>query len=213
MVILGLTGSIGMGKSTAASMFRMQGVPVHDADATVHKLTGPGGKAVAAIDAAFPGVVKDGAVDRQALGKAVFEKPAELRKLESILHPLVRQQQNRFLRHAANHRARLVVLDIPLLFETGADQFCDAVAVVSAPEYLQKIRVLSRPGMTEEKFYSILAQQVPDAEKRRLADFIIPTGRGKRPSLQSIRRLIKVAEDLPATHWPPKRLPKRTAKR
>ncbi len=209
MVILGLTGSIGMGKSTAAAMFSMLGVPVHDADSTVHKLTGPGGKAVAAIDAAFPGAVKDGAVDRQVLGQAVFEKPAELRKLESILHPLVRQQQNRFLRSAANRRARLVVLDIPLLFETGGDQFCDAVAVVSAPEYLQRIRVLSRPGMTEEKFRSILAQQVPDAEKRRRTDFVIQTALGKRPSLQSIRRLIKVAEDLPATHWPPKRIAKR----
>ncbi len=209
MVILGLTGSIGMGKSTAAAMFRRLGVPVHDADATVHKLTGPDGQAVAAIEAAFPGAVKDGAVDRQALGQAVFDKPVELRKLESILHPLVRQQQNRFLRSAANRRARLVVLDIPLLFETGGDQFCDAVAVVSAPESHQRIRVLSRPGMTEEKFRSILAQQVPDAEKRRRADFIIPTGRGKRPSLQSIRRLIKVAETLSATHWPSKRFAKR----
>jgi dephospho-CoA kinase len=189
-VTLGLTGSIGMGKSEAARMFRRLGVPVFDSDATVHALMGSGGVAVAAVDAAFPGVVKDGAVDRKALGAAVFGKPDDLRGLEGILHPLVRAARARFLRQARARREPLVVFDVPLLFETGGERDCDAVMVVTAPAFVQRARVLARPGMTPEKFAAILAQQVPDAEKRRRADFIAPTGMGKRVTLNAIRQAI-----------------------
>lgn len=187
---LGLTGSIGMGKSEAARMFRRLGVPVFDSDATVHRLLGPGGAAVAAVEAAFPGVVKDGAVDRKALGAAVFGKPDDLRRLEAILHPMVRAARATFMRRARARRDRLVVFDVPLLFETGGERDCDAVMVVSAPAFVQRARVLARPGMTAEKFAAILDQQVPDAEKRRRADFVAPTGMGKRVTLNAIRQAI-----------------------
>jgi dephospho-CoA kinase len=187
---LGLTGSIGMGKSEAARMFRRLGVPVFDSDATVHQLLGPGGRAVATVAAAFPGVEKNGAVDRAALGAAVFGRPADLRRLEGILHPMVRATRDRFLRQAQARRDRLVVLDIPLLFETGGERNCDAVIVVTAPPFVQRARVLGRPGMSPEKFSAILGQQVPDVEKRRRADFIAPTGMGKRVTLNAIRQAI-----------------------
>ena len=192
MFVLGLTGSIGMGKTTAAAMFRCYKVPVYDADAGVHELLGRGGAAVPAVANLFPGAVRDGGIDRETLGKIVFDDPQALGGLESILHPLVRKRQTAFLRVSAGQRRRLVVLDIPLLYETGVDSICDAVAVVSAPFYLQSLRVLSRSGMTEEKFFSILARQMPDLEKRRRADFVIPTGLGRRVSLLSIREIIKV---------------------
>jgi len=195
MFVLGLTGSIGMGKTTAANMFRAQNIPVYDADAQVHELLAAGGEAVTPVGEAFDGVVKDGSVDRQALGKIVFDDPEALARLEGILHPLVRKRQEAFLRTAANHRRELVVLDIPLLYETEGGANCDAVAVVSAPLYLQRIRVLGRPGMTEEKFEGILARQMPDEEKRRRADFVIPTGLGKRLSLLSIREIIKLVSE------------------
>jgi dephospho-CoA kinase len=174
----------------AAENFRRFGVPVFDADAAVHVLTGPGGAAVGAIAEAFPGVVKDGAVDRQALGAKVFDDTAALRKLERILHPLVRRAQRKFLQRARMRREKLVVLDIPLLFESGGNRLCDGVAVVSAPGFIQRQRVLARPGMTEEKFKGILAHQVPDAVKRRRADFVIPTGYGFGFSLRRIRKLV-----------------------
>ena len=192
MFVLGLTGSIGMGKTTAAAMFRCHKVPVYDADAGVHQLLGRGGAAVPAVGNLFPGAVRDDGIDRETLGKIVFDDPQALGGLESILHPLVRKRQTAFLRASAGQRRRLVVLDIPLLFETGADSACDAVAVVSAPFYLQSLRVLSRSGMSEEKFSSILARQMPDLEKRRRADFVIPTGLGRRIALLSIREIIKV---------------------
>ncbi len=195
MFVLGLTGSIGMGKTTAANMFRSQNIPVYDADAEVHALLAEGGGGVAAVGEAFPGVVQEGAVDRQTLGKIVFEDPEALRRLEGILHPLVRKRQNAFLLTAANHRRSILVMDIPLLFETQGGAHCDAVAVVSAPFYLQKIRVLGRPGMTEERFQGILTRQMSDAEKRRRADFVIPTGLGKRLSLLSIRKIIKLVSE------------------
>lgn len=188
MKILGLTGSIGMGKSTAARMLRRLCVPVHDADATVHRLLGKGGKAVAAVEAAFPGVVRDGAVDRAELGRQVFGDAAALRRLEAILHPLVRAAERDFLERHARRGTSLVVLDIPLLFETGGEDRCDRVAVVSAPAFLQVRRVLRRPGMTMARFKAIRAQQMPDADKRRRADFVIPTGLGMRPAL---RRLVQ----------------------
>ena len=175
--ILGLTGSIGMGKSATAMMFRARGVPVHDADACVHALYGPGGAAASAIGEAFPGTLSpDGAVDRAALRTVVLGEPERLRLLESLVHPLVRQARDDFL--ATHAAAPLVVLDVPLLFETGGEAGCDAVAVVTAPAEVQRARVLARPGMTEEAFTQILAKQMPDAEKRRRADFLIETDRG-----------------------------------
>ncbi len=175
--ILGLTGSIGMGKSATAAMFRARGVPVHDADACVHALYGPGGAAAAAIGAAFPGTLSpDGAVDRAALRDAVLGHPERLRHLESLVHPLVGAARDAFL--AAHAAAPLVVLDVPLLFETGGERLCDAVAVVTAPAAVQRTRVLARPGMTEAAFAQILAKQLPDAEKRRRADYLIETDRG-----------------------------------
>lgn len=189
-ITLGLTGSIGMGKSEAARMFRRLGVRVFDSDATVHQLLGPGGAAVDAVVAAFPGVAKNGAVDREALGAAVFGRPDDLRRLEGTLHPMVRAARARFLREAQARRDRLVVFDVPLLFETGGERHCDAVIVVTAPPFVQRARVLGRPGMSPEKFAAILGQQVPDVEKRRRADFIAPTGMGKRAALNAIRRAI-----------------------
>ena len=189
-ITLGLTGSIGMGKSEAARMFCRLGVRVFDSDATVHQLLGPGGVAVDAVVAAFPGVAKNGAVDRGALGAAVFGRPDDLRRLEGTLHPMVRAARARFLREAQSRRDRLVVFDVPLLFETGGERHCDAVIVVTAPPFVQRARVLGRPGMSPEKFAAILGQQVPDVEKRRRADFIAPTGMGKRAALNAIRRAI-----------------------
>ncbi|MCR6629471.1 MAG: dephospho-CoA kinase [Magnetospirillum sp.] len=190
MKILGLTGSIGMGKSTAAAMLRRLGVPVHDADATVHRLLGKGGAAVAAIGQAFPGVVEDGAVNRQELGRRVFGQPAELRRLEAILHPLVRRAETEFLKRQRRRRTPLVVLDIPLLFETGGQRRCDRVAVVSCPTFLQAQRVLGRPGMSPARLAAIRAQQMPDHEKRRRADFVLPTGAGKPPVLRGLKRIV-----------------------
>jgi dephospho-CoA kinase len=197
MKILGLTGSIGMGKSTAAAMLRRLGVPVHDADATVHRLLARGGAAVTAIERAFPGVVRDGAVDRQELGRRVFGQPAELRCLEAILHPLVRRAETAFLKCHRRRHTRLVVLDIPLLFETGGDRRCDAVAVVSCPAFLQAQRVLRRPGMNPGKLAAIRAQQMPDREKRRRADFVLPSGAGKAPVLRGLKRIVTVLRQTP----------------
>lgn len=197
MKILGLTGSIGMGKSTAAAMLRRLGVPVHDADATVHRLLGTGGAAVAAIAAAFPGVVENNAVNRAELGRRVFGQPAELRRLEAILHPLVRRAETEFLKRQRRRHARLVVLDIPLLFETNGQRRCDAVAVVSAPAFLQEQRVLKRPGMTRARLAAIRSQQMPDFEKRRRADFVLPTGTGKLPVLRRLKRIVTMMRPIP----------------
>lgn len=202
MVILGLTGSIGMGKTVAAGMFRRLGVPVHDADAAVHRLLGRGGGAVAAVAAAFPGVLRDGAIDRRALGRRVFDDAAALRRLEGMLHPAVRRDQAAFLRRQARQGRTLVVLDVPLLFETGTDADCDAVAVVAAPPFVQAARVLARPGMTPRWLAAIRAQQMTDIEKRRRADYIIPSGLGRRETLRAVRRIIEQARSLRARHWP-----------
>lgn len=200
MIILGLTGSIGMGKSRAGHVFRQCGVPVFDADKTVHRLMEKGGAAVGAVERAFPGTQKDGAVDRVALGARVFGKPDELRRLEKILHPRVRAERARFLRQAQARRTALVVLDIPLLFETGGDANCDYTAVVSAPYFIQRARVLGRAGMTEEKFAAVLAQQMPDAEKRSRADFIIPTGNNFRYSFDMIHGIVSLLTDACCDH-------------
>lgn len=173
---LGLTGSIGMGKSATAAMFRALGVPVHDADLAVHDLYR--GRAAPAVEAAFPGTVTDGVVDRVRLGAIVLGSADAMRRLEAIVHPMVREEEAAFLRRAAADRAPLVVLDIPLLFETGGQGRLDAVAVVTAPAAVQRERVLARPGMSPEKFEQILARQVPDAQKRLRAHFLVDTGAG-----------------------------------
>ncbi|MCH8112257.1 MAG: dephospho-CoA kinase [Proteobacteria bacterium] len=190
MLILGLTGSIGMGKSRAARAFRRLGVPVFDADQMVHRLMERGGGAVSSVERAFPGTVREGAVDRVALGARVFGKSDELRRLERILHPRVRAACARFLKRARARRDAMVVLDIPLLLETGGDANCDYTAVVTAPHFVQRARVLARRGMTEEKFAAVLTQQMPDAEKRRRADFVIPTGNSFRYSFDVIRDIV-----------------------
>lgn len=189
MWVLGLTGSIGMGKSATAGMFRAMGVPVHDADATVHDLYAK--EAVAPVEAAFPGVVQDGVVNRPALSRRVLGDAAAMKRLEAIVHPLVRAREETFLAKARAAGARLVVLDIPLLMETGSAGRVDAVAVVSAPETVQKARVLARPGMTEERFALILAKQVPDAEKRRRAHFLIDTGRGFEAARHQVAGVVR----------------------
>jgi dephospho-CoA kinase len=203
MVILGLTGSIGMGKSTAAAALRRLGVPVYDADGTIHRLIRRGGAAVPLVDKAFPGVVRDGVVDRRKLGDLVFADPEALRRLEAILHPLARRAQRAFLAAAARRRARLVVLDIPLLFETRGDRRCDAVALLSAPPMVQEARVMARPGMTREKLAGIRRRQLPDGEKRRRADFIVPTGLSKRDSLRRLGAILRVMRRRPGRHWRP----------
>ena len=189
-----------MGKSRAAASFRRLGVPVFDADRAVHDLLGPKGAAVAPIEALFPGAVADGAVERARLGAKVFAEPAALKRLEAVLHPLVGRARRRFLRRATAKRARLVVLDIPLLFETGGEGQCDHTAVVSAPAFVQRARALARAGMTGAKLAGILRRQMPDRDKRRRADFVIPTGLGHRFSLNAIRRIATMLASPPAAN-------------
>lgn len=193
MRILGLTGSIGMGKSTAAAMLRRMGVPVHDADQVVHELTKPGGKAIPAIKAAFPDIVSGDTLNRPELSRRAFNDPTILHTLEQILHPLVRAEERRFLARQRARGERLVVLDIPLLYETHGETRCHAVLVVSAPRAVQLQRVLSRPGMSLAKLKGIEQRQMPDAEKRRRADIVIPTGRGKRATRAALARAVRRA--------------------
>jgi len=196
MMVIGLTGSIGMGKTTVAQLFRRHGVPVYDADRAVHGLSARGGRAVPAIARVFPGVVIDGAVDRKKLGALVFGDDEALKRLEAILHPLVAEQRQAFLRRMRARRKAAVVLDIPLLFETGNDALADLIVVVSAPAFLQTARVMKRPGMSAEKLAGILSHQMPDGEKRRRADLVVRTGGGKRAALRQIDRLlIKLKKD------------------
>ena len=190
-----------MGKSVAARAFRRLGVPVFDADAEVHRLLAPGAAGFAPVAKAFPDAVVDGAIDRGKLGALVFDDTPALKRLEAILHPLVGHGRAAFMRRAIAMRVPVVVLDIPLLFETGGERACDYVAVVSAPAHVQRRRALRRPGMTVDKFESILARQVPDREKRRRADFVIPSGLGRRAGLQAIRRILNM---LAADHSPPR---------
>jgi len=188
MIVIGLTGSIGMGKSTVAAMFRRLQVPVFDADASVRALQAPGGGALAAIEAAFPGTTGAVGVDRARLGERVFGDPAALARLEAIMHPLVAAAQARFL---FRYRTRpLVVLDIPLLFERGGAAKVDVVVVVSAPPDVQRARVLARPGMTHARFEAIMAQQLPDADKRARADIIIPTGEGMLATWRAVKAVV-----------------------
>ena len=188
MIVLGLTGSIGMGKSTVAKMFADEGVPMFDADSAVHRLQGPAGALVEAIEAHFPGTTGPGGVDRGALAERVLGEPEALRRLEALVHPAVAREREAFL--AANAEAPLVLLDIPLLFETGGATKVDKILVVSAPAEVQRERVLRRPEMTPEKFERILARQLPDAEKRARADFVISTAGPKEETRRAVRRIL-----------------------
>ena len=200
MLILGLTGSIGMGKSTTAEMFRAEGVPVNDADAVVHRLYA--GKAAPLIEARFPGTTRAGVVDREALGRAVLGKPEALKDLEALVHPLVQAEERAFLDAARARGCRIVVLDIPLLLEVRAEARVDVVVVVTAPAAVQKARVLARPGMTADKFAAILARQVPDAEKRRRAHWIIDTGLGLDAARAEVRALLRALTGTPGRRGP-----------
>ncbi|AMJ62166.1 dephospho-CoA kinase [Bosea sp. PAMC 26642] len=193
--LLGLTGSIGMGKSTTSAMFRACGVPLHDADAAVHGLYR--GRAVAPIAAVFPGVVRDGAIDRATLSAAVLGKPEALHALEAIIHPLVREEEQTFLADCRLAGAALAVLDVPLLLETGGETRCDAVLVVTAPAAVQRERVLARPEMTVEKFEAILARQMPDAEKRRRAHFLVDSGGGLMAARRQVGSILSALAGRP----------------
>jgi dephospho-CoA kinase len=203
VIILGLTGSIGMGKSNAAATLRRLRVPLFDADAEVHRLLGPGGAAVRPVDAAFPGVRNEaGGIDRQRLGQLVFRDPPALRRLEGILHPMVRRAERRVVAQARARREPLVVLDIPLLFESGSVERCDCVLVVSAPLRLQRERVMRRPGMSERRFADILRAQMPDREKRRRADFVVATALGRGETFRRLKAIVRTLRrgELPRPH-------------
>lgn len=202
MIILGLTGSIGMGKSTTGRMFADEGALVWDADAAVHRLYARGGAAVEPLGEAFPGVVVDGAVDRVRLAEALGRDETAFKRLEAIVHPLVAQHRAEDLATARTEGVRLAVLDIPLLFETGGDAFVDAVVVVTADPEVQAARVLARSGMTRERFEAILARQTPDAEKRRRADFLVDTGRGLDAAREQVRQIVGTVLD---PSWTPPR--------
>jgi dephospho-CoA kinase len=205
MIVVGLTGSIGMGKSTAADMLREMGVPVHDSDATVHEIMSPGGRAIADVAKHFPEAYKaDGSIDRPALGRIVFADDQKRRVLEGILHPLVWESQAAFKKEMEAKGHPVVVLDIPLLYETGAEQRVDKVIVVSAPAFIQKKRVMARPGMTEERLKGILALQVPDHEKRARADYVVNTGIGKAFTQRALRKIIETMTHEKTRHnFPP----------
>lgn len=190
-VVIGLTGSIGMGKSKVASKFRYLGLPVFDADAAVREVQGPNGAALPAIEAAFPGTTGPGGVDRAKLGAAVFGNPKALKRLERIVHPAVGKLQQRFRRKHRSRRA--IVLDIPLLLEGEGWKGVDLIAVASAPPHVQRARVLARPGMTEEKFRNVLKHQMPDAQKRALADVVIETGRGRLLTFRTVRAIARAS--------------------
>ena len=190
MIVLGLTGSIGMGKSTTAGLFAEEGAWVHDADRTVHGLYAQGGEAVGPLAEAFPAAITDGAVDREALASALRQDSRAFERLEAIVHPLVARSRDRFVKEARNAGAEVVVLDVPLLFETGGHERLDAVVVVSAPQHVQRQRVLERPGMTAEKFEGLLGRQVSDAEKRAKADFVVDTGQGVEHARAQVREIL-----------------------
>jgi len=195
MFVLGLTGSLGMGKSTTANMFAEEGVPVHDADAAVHRLYE--GEAASLIEAAFPGTTAGGTVDRDELARRVLGDTVAIEKLEKIVHPLVRRAEELFLEKASRKGAPVAILDIPLLFETGGERRCDAVVVVSAPAEVQRARTFERPGMTEEKFAAILAKQIPDAEKRARADFVVETSKGFDAARDQVRDILARIAKMP----------------
>lgn len=189
MIIIGLTGSIGMGKSTTAELFSTEGIPVQNADEVVHNLYA--GRAAPLVEAAFPGSTKDGIVDRQSLGKFVIGKPDAMKKLEAIIHPMVAEEREKFLNEAEEAGSVFALLDIPLLFETGGDKYCDFIVVVTTSAEEQRKRVLSRPGMSVEKFESILASQIPDSEKRKRADYLVDTSFGVDAAREQVIAIIE----------------------
>ena len=195
MFVIGLTGSIGMGKTTTAGFFAEEGVPVHDADATVHRLYE--GVAAPGIEAAFPGTTAGGKVDRVKLGARVLNNPAALKQLEAIVHPMVREAEIRFLAEAERNGAPVVVLDIPLLFETRGDERVDAIVTVTAPPEIQRARLLARPGLTEEKLEALIANQLPDAEKRRRADFILDSSQGFEAARAQVKDILRRIAKMP----------------
>ena len=201
MIVLGLTGSIGMGKSTTARMFAEEGARVHDADEIVHGLYAPGGAAVGRVGDAFPAAVKAGGIDRKALAAELAEDPAALKRLEAIVHPLVAASRDAFLEEARKAGVEVVVLDVPLLFETGGDLGLDAVVVASAPAHHQRQRVMDRPGMTADRLETLISRQVPDAEKRARADFIVDTSQGHDHARDQVRQILATVKD-PA--WRPR---------
>ncbi|MGQ0740738.1 MAG: dephospho-CoA kinase [Alphaproteobacteria bacterium] len=190
MLVVGLTGSIGMGKTETAKLFAQEGIPVYDADTAVHALYERGGAAVGPVAKAFPGSLRDGRIDRTILSRRVASDDAAFRRLENIVHPLVAQARERFLAEAQRKGAEIVVLDIPLLFETGGEKHMDAVVVVTAPADVQRERVLARPGMTLEKLEAIHARQVPDSEKRAKADFVVDTGKGHAHAAEAVKEIV-----------------------
>ena len=198
MIVLGLTGSIGMGKSTTALMFKDNGIAVHDADATVHRLYS--GKAVPLVEAAFPGATNDNGVDRNKLAEIVVGNEQQMKKLEAIIHPLVRKEEEAFLSKAETDGAKLVILDIPLLFETGGEKRVDGIVVVTAPQTVQRQRVLDREGMSEAKFAAILERQYPDEEKRKKADFVIDTSKGMESARSEV---VAIIEQVQSGEWQP----------
>lgn len=195
MIVLGLTGSIGMGKSTTAKLFAEAGVPVYDADATVHKIYE--GEAAPLIEAAFPGTTADGKVDRQKLSARVVHNADAMKQLETVVHPLLRSYHQRFLEDAERSNAPVAVVDVPLLYETGGEKRVDAVVVVTTSPEIQRARILARPNMDAAKLDAILARQLPDAEKRKRADFVVDTSHGLDPVRASIRDILAVAATLP----------------
>ena len=190
MITLGLTGSIGMGKTTTAQMFEEQGCPVFDADAAVHRLYDKDGKAVPLIRAVFPDAIKDGAIDRAVLGQHMRKDPLNLKVLESFIHPMVGELRATFFENAKASGADIVIMDVPLLFETGGDAYVDKVVVVTAPVEVQRTRVMARPGMSEELFRSLLSRQMPDAEKRKRADYVIFTDKGLPFAREQVQKII-----------------------
>jgi len=201
--ILGLTGSTGMGKTTAARAFKKLGIPVYDADETIHNIMNEDSAVVAEIKNIFPEAIKNNRIDRNVLGSIVFADTRALKELETILHPRARLLQHKFMRCAAKNGQNVIVLDIPLLFETKGDQFCDAVIVVSAPSFIQRSRVFARSNMTKKKFIEICNRQLSDKEKRKRANYIIPTGLGKSVSLAYIKMIIQDVKTKRGTKWRP----------
>jgi len=195
MIVIGLTGSIGRVKTTAARALARMGLPIHDSDAAVHKLFARGGAAVGLVGEAFPATVHDGAVDRAKLGDLVFHDPGALARLEAIVHPLVRHESQAFLRRCMARRAPLAVLDVPLLFEVGREGDCDLVVLVTAPAFIQAQRVLRRRGMTPRRLADIRSRQMADAEKRRRADFVVQTGLSRRETLRALSQIVKLARE------------------
>ena len=202
MIVIGLTGSIGMGKSTTAAMLRKMGCAVHSADTVVHRLLAPDGAAVPAVAAEFPAALRPGGIDRQALGVLVFDQPERRRVLENILHPLVQQEERKKHARALAAGRRYLVLDIPLLFETGGDQRCHVTFCVSARPEQQRARVLARPGMTEQKFQAILAAQLTDAEKRARADYTITTAYGRCVTWWQLRTVMSWVKSMKGAQQP-----------